>query len=117
IDEVSEEWKSIPYGYPLSNQTYYVLNYANEICPIGVKGELYIGGMGLAEGYLNDQEKTNKAFINHPQLGRIYKTGDMGKMTPEGYIEFLGREDSQVKIRGYRVEIGEIEKTILQYKG
>ncbi|WP_169513131.1 AMP-binding protein, partial [Bacillus fungorum] len=82
IEEVSEEWKSIPYGYPLSNQTYYVLNYANEICPIGVKGELYIGGMGLAEGYLNDQEKTNTAFINHPQLGRIYKTGDMGKMTP-----------------------------------
>ncbi|MGN4496386.1 condensation domain-containing protein, partial [Bacillus cereus group sp. BfR-BA-01511] len=63
---------------------------------------------------MNDQEKTNKAFINHPQLGRIYKTGDMGKMTPEGHIEFLGREDSQVKIKGYRVEIGEIENILVK---
>ncbi|MEC2314446.1 amino acid adenylation domain-containing protein, partial [Bacillus velezensis] len=116
IKTVKAEWTSIPYGYPLSNQTYYVLNYENDPCPIGVKGELYIGGKGVAEGYLNDKEKTEASFIDHPDFGRIYRTGDMGVLTQEGYIEFLGRKDHQIKVRGYRVELGEIESVILEHR-
>lgn len=114
IEEVKENWNSIPYGYPLANQTYYVLSEELELCPIGVKGNLYIGGVGLAEGYFKDEEKTNDAFINHKTYGRIYKTGDVGKMTKEGWIEFLGREDNQVKVRGYRIELTEIESELMK---
>ncbi|MCU5534227.1 amino acid adenylation domain-containing protein [Bacillus cereus] len=117
IEQILEEWNSIPYGYPLSNQKYYVLNFAQELCPLGVKGDLYIGGSGLAEGYLNDSKKTEMIFIEHPKYGRLYKTGDIGKMASKGYIEFLGRDDSQIKIRGYRVELSEIENTIMKYPG
>ncbi|URZ14548.1 non-ribosomal peptide synthetase [Clostridium felsineum] len=117
IEDVKENWTSIPYGYPLGNQKYYVLDYDKQICPINVKGELYIGGVGLANGYFKDEEKTNNSFIDHEEYGRIYKTGDIGVMTHKGWIEFLGREDSQVKIRGYRIEITEIETEILKYSG
>ncbi len=115
ITEVKEHWNSIPYGVPLANQRFYVLNHNMEICPAGVKGELYIGGVGLAKGYLYDDEKTKKAFIRHPELGRVYKTGDCGVLHREGVIEFLGRKDSQVKIRGYRVELGEIENVLVKH--
>ncbi len=81
----------------------------------GVEGELYIGGVGVAEGYLNDEEKTRNAFIEHPKLGNLYRTGDHGVMHREGYIEFLGRKDHQVKIRGYRIELGEIESCLLEH--
>ncbi|MFT3653585.1 D-alanine--D-alanyl carrier protein ligase [Bacillus sp. B01(2024)] len=81
-----------------------------------MKGELYIGGKGVAEGYLNDKEKTEASFIDHPDFGRIYRTGDMGVLTQEGYIEFLGRKDHQIKVRGYRVELGEIESVILEHR-
>lgn len=107
--------KSIPYGYPLANQSVYILNYNLELCPIDVPGEIYIGGVGLANEYIGDKDKTNKSFIKHPTLGRIYKTGDYGRLDREGFIEFLGREDQQVKIQGYRVELGEIESVIEQY--
>ncbi|WP_139487922.1 non-ribosomal peptide synthase/polyketide synthase [Brevibacillus dissolubilis] len=116
INEVSKDWKSIPYGMPLGNQKIYVLNQNQQFCPVGVEGELYIGGVGVASGYINDEEKTNAAFIMHPQLGYIYKTGDHGLLRAEGYVEFLGRKDSQVKIRGYRVELGEIENSLLQHE-
>ncbi|MPQ34078.1 SagB/ThcOx family dehydrogenase [Clostridium estertheticum] len=116
IKEVKSEWNSIPYGYPLQNQRFYVLNYENKLCPIGVKGELCIAGTGLAKKYLNDKEKTKKAFIDHNKLGRLYKTGDYGIMHKEGYIEFIGRKDYQVKIRGYRVEMGEIEHLLMKHK-
>lgn len=114
IEDIKQNWKSIPYGYPLRNQKMYVLNYEYNICPSGVRGEIFIGGIGVAEGYINDMEKTERAFIEHPQLGRIYKTGDHGIFHEEGYIEFLGRIDNQVKIHGYRIEIGEIESQILK---
>ncbi|WP_141292228.1 non-ribosomal peptide synthetase, partial [Bacillus atrophaeus] len=116
INQVKKEWASIPYGYPLANQTYYVLDYNSELCPVGVKGELYIGGKGVAEGYLNAKEKTEASFIEHPSYGRLYKTGDVGVFTQEGYIEFQGRKDHQIKIRGYRVELGEIESVILEHR-
>lgn len=114
ITEVKEEWKSIPYGIPLSNQMLYVLNSKKIPCPIGVEGEIYIGGAGVANGYANDAEKTKNAFLNHPQFGYLYRTGDYGVLSPEGYIIFSGRKDYQVKIRGYRIELGEIEKNLLK---
>lgn len=113
IDKVEPEWTSIPYGKPLSNQAFYVLNYNMELCPIGVQGELYIGGDGVAAGYLSDDVNANEAFIVHEKLGRIYRTGDYGVLLNKGYIKFLGRKDSQVKIGGYRIELGEIEKNLL----
>lgn len=116
IEDIDDKWSSIPYGYPLTNQKWYVLDYEEEMCPLNVVGELYIGGLGVAKGYENDREKTENAFIDHPKLGRIYKTGDYGKMTSNGYIEFCGRKDNQVKIIGYRIELGEIENRIREHK-
>lgn len=116
ITAINPDWKSIPYGYPLTNQKFYVLNHEKQICPIGVPGELYIGGCGVAAGYQNDEEKTKENFIEHPDLGRLYKTGDFGKLCKEGYIEFLGRKDQQVKISGYRIELGEIESCLEKCK-
>ncbi|WP_153018833.1 AMP-binding enzyme, partial [Bacillus cereus] len=98
------------------NQKFYVLNYAGQVCPVEVEGELYIGGIGLAQGYKNDDIKTKNAFIEHPTFGRLYKTGDYGVLRKEGYIEFLGRKDQQIKIRGYRVELGEVSNQLLEHK-
>ena len=97
VEQVPEEWRSIPYGKPLRNQRFYVLNYEMKHRPVGVEGELYIGGIGVADGYMNDREKTEAAFIEHPQLGRVYRTGDYGVYRREGWIEFTGRKDQQVK--------------------
>jgi acyl carrier protein len=112
VNKVDSDWKSIPYGYPLRNQQFYVLNFENEVCPIGVKGMLFIGGVGVTKGYLNDQYKTGQSLLQHDIYGLLYKTGDYGVMHPDGYIEFLGREDDQVKIKGHRIELGEIEKNL-----
>lgn len=117
VDTVDASWKSIPYGYPLANQQVYILDHQLDICPVEVKGEIYIGGRGVAEGYMNAPEITAKLFIVHPDLGRLYKTGDQGVFKREGYIEFLGRKDFQVKIRGYRIELPEIESKLLQAAG
>jgi amino acid adenylation domain-containing protein len=116
IETVNPNWKSIPYGRPMANQHFYVLNAALEPCPVWVTGQLYIGGIGLAKGYWKNQEKTNQSFIIHPKTQeRLYKTGDLGRYLPDGNIEFLGREDFQVKINGYRIELGEIESTLKQH--
>jgi non-ribosomal peptide synthetase component F len=110
---VNPAWKSIPYGRPMDNQRFYVLNDALNPCPIGVTGQLYIGGIGVAKGYWRDPERTASSFLVHPQSGeRLYRTGDMGRYLPDGAIEFLGRLDHQVKIRGFRVETGEVEVTL-----
>ena len=107
---VPEDWKSIPYGKPLANQKYYVLDQNMEDCPDWVPGTLYIAGDGIAQGYLNDKEKTKEKFVVLDRTGeRLYCTGDMGRYWNDGNIEFLGRLDNQVKINGYRVELGEIE--------
>lgn len=115
ILNVDPKWKSIPYGYPLANQKIYILNNKLDFCPIGVEGEIFIGGIGVAAGYLNDEEKTQYSFINHPVLGYVYRTGDYGILHKEGYIEFCGRKDTQVKIRGHRIELGEIETQLLKH--
>lgn len=116
IHEVDPSWPSIPYGRPMDNQTFHVLNPRLEPCPTWTPGDLYIGGIGLARGYWKDDEKTRASFITHPVTGEcLYRTGDMGRWLPDGNIEFLGREDFQVKIQGYRVELGEIELALAQH--
>ena len=115
IEQVNPNWRSIPYGKPLGNQTVHVLNQWMGPSPVWVPGQLYIGGMGLAKGYWQDEHKTLNSFITHPLTQeRLYKTGDLGRYLPDGNIEFLGREDFQVKINGYRIELGEIEAALMQ---
>jgi amino acid adenylation domain-containing protein len=116
IETVDPDWKRIPYGKPLTNQSLHVLNELIEPCPVWVPGQLYIGGIGLALGYWQDPEKTGSSFIIHPDTGeRLYKTGDLGRYLPSGDIEFLGREDFQVKVNGLRIELGEIEAGLVAH--
>ncbi len=118
ITHVDPSWRSIPYGQPMENQEFHVLNDLLEPCPVWVVGHLYIGGIGLAQGYWRDAEKTQASFITNPHTGaRLYRTGDLGRYLPDGNIEFLGREDFQVKVSGYRIELGEIESTLIQMPG
>lgn len=113
VHQVSPEWSSIPYGKPLSNQVLYIYNDRMQPCPVGVCGDLYIGGAGVAAGYWNDEKRTAGQFITHPLTGeRIYKTGDLARYMPDGNIEFLGREDNQIKIKGFRIGLGEIEQAV-----
>lgn len=110
--EINHKWFSIPYGYPLTNQKYYVLNAEGLICPDNVPGELCIAGEGLAKEYVNDKKLTIEKFPYNEDVGlRIYKTGDRG-VCVEGCIWYLGREDTQIKRRGYRIELGEIESIL-----
>jgi non-ribosomal peptide synthase protein (TIGR01720 family) len=115
--EIKEEQSFVPYGQAMPNQKMYVLNHFGDHCPVGVTGELYIGGEGVALGYWLNQESTTRAFITHSRLGRLYKTGDFGRLHQEGYIEFLGRQDTQVKRHGYRVELAEIAMKLKQIAG
>jgi acyl-CoA synthetase (AMP-forming)/AMP-acid ligase II/acyl carrier protein len=118
IEKVDPNWKSIPYGQPMANAKYYILNEALEDCPVWVPGEMYCAGVQLAKGYWRDEEKTNAKFITHPRTGeRLYRTGDLGRYLPDGNIEFLGRVDFQIKIRGYRIEAGEIEAALTEHPG
>lgn len=110
-DKSKESIISIPYGYPLTNQSIYILDSEQRICPPEVIGEIYIGGIGVAKGYINDEEKTSNSFVKS-KYGRLYRTGDFGKYSREGYVIFCGRRDSQVKIGGYRIELEEIEAQI-----
>lgn len=118
IEAVSPDWASIPYGLPLDNQRVYVLDARLQFSPDWVTGDIYIAGTGLALGYFNDAERTVVSFIVHPQSGeRLYRTGDRGRWRPEGYIEFLGRQDCQVKLAGYRIETSEVEWALMRCKG
>ena len=118
IGEVDPSWESVPYGRALRNQSFHVLNDRWQECPVWVTGELFIGGVGLADGYWRDEEKTASRFVTHPVTGeRLYRTGDLGRWRPDGTIEFLGREDFQVKVGGYRIELGEIEAALARHPG
>jgi amino acid adenylation domain-containing protein/non-ribosomal peptide synthase protein (TIGR01720 family) len=114
-----EDRGPIPIGQPIDNTSIYILNNENQLQPIGVIGEISIGGDGLARAYLNRPELTNEKFIENPFKTdeKIYKTGDLGRWTHEGNIEFVGRLDDQVKIRGYRIELGEIEHALSKFDG
>ena len=115
VTQVDPGWHSIPYGKPMANQRFHVLNSALRDCPVWTPGELYIGGAGLALGYWRDPQLTERSFITHPDSGeRLYRTGDVGRYLPDGEIEFLGRRDTQVKVLGHRIELGEIESLLLQ---
>ncbi len=118
IGKVDPSWKSIPYGKAMLNQSFHVIHQDFAPCPTWVPGQLYIGGVGLAKGYLHEEEKTNASFVVNPSDGeRHYKTGDLGRFLPDGNIEFLGREDFQVKVQGYRIELGEIEARLQECTG
>ena len=116
--------KTVPIGRPIANTYVYLLNAALQPVPIGVPGEIYIGGAGTARGYLNRPQLTAERFLSNPfahliepalSASTLYKTGDLGRYQPDGTIEFLGRIDNQVKIRGYRIELGEIENAISKH--
>lgn len=113
VEAVDPAWSSVPYGWPLANQSFHVLDDHGRHRPPMVAGHLHICGEGLAQGYLGEPERTAAAFHDALELGeRAYATGDMGRYLPDGSLEFLGRRDLQVKIHGHRVELGEVEKTL-----
>ena len=118
VEEVDLTRPSIPYGTPLTNQRFHVLDDRLRDRPDWTAGELYIGGAGVALGYYHDPERTAERFLTHPVTGeRLYRTGDLGRYWPDGTIEFLGREDDQVKIRGYRIELAEVESAVQTHPG
>jgi non-ribosomal peptide synthetase component F len=110
----------VPLGQPLTNVQIYILDSRLQPMPIGVGGELYIGGIGLARGYLNRPDLTAAGFIPNPfstmQGARLYRTGDLACYLPDGRVEFLGRIDQQVKLRGFRIEPGEIEAVLREHQ-
>jgi len=115
INEITKG-TGIPIGKPLSNTTFFVLDAERNIVPIGVPGELFIGGAGVSMGYVNNPSLTAERFIQHPfksdSVDRLYRTGDIVRWLPNGDIEYLSRIDDQVKIRGFRIELGEIESVL-----
>ncbi|MFF1508647.1 amino acid adenylation domain-containing protein [Streptomyces sp. NPDC058326] len=116
VGAIDPAWRSIPYGTPLANVRYHVLDERLQECPEWVTGEMYVSGTSLADGYWRDPERTAAAFTSHPDTGtRMYRTGDLGRWRPDGLVEFMGRADFQVKIRGQRVELGEIEAALLAH--
>jgi len=110
---------SVPIGHPIANIRLYVLDAHLQPVPIGVAGELYVGGVGVGRGYLNDPEQTARVFLPDPfsksLAARLYKTGDLARWSADGTLEFLGRVDHQVKMRGCRIDLKEIEHVLLDH--
>jgi amino acid adenylation domain-containing protein len=116
VRNVPQDAKALPIGRPIANTSVFILDANLKPVPIGVVGELYIGGAGVARGYLKRLDLTTEKFIEDPYSdepgSRLYKTGDLARYLPDGNIEFVGRIDHQVKIRGYRIELGEVEAVL-----
>ncbi|MEZ2338356.1 amino acid adenylation domain-containing protein [Mucilaginibacter sp. RCC_168] len=114
-------YKAIPIGKPLNNITIYIVDNRGRLCPVGIKGEIYVSGISVGKGYLKDPIKTGESFISDPFTRekdcRLYKTGDFGAWLPDGNIIFYGRKDKQVKIRGNRIETGEVESVLFELDG
>ncbi|SFW84543.1 amino acid adenylation domain-containing protein, partial [Pseudomonas sp. NFACC09-4] len=111
------EVSHMPIGRPTANNRLYVLDDYLRPVPVGVAGEICVGGVSVGRGYLHDPQRTAQAFIDHPQLeGRLYRTGDLGRWRADGVIEYLGRRDQQVKLRGHRIELTEIEHRLAQHE-
>ena len=115
VEQVESNWSSIPYGFPLRNQAFRVVDSHGRDCPDWVAGELWIGGDGVALGYLGAPELTAERFVQD-QGQTWYRTGDMGRYWPNACLEFLGRQDNQVKLRGHRIELGEIEVQLTKHE-
>jgi amino acid adenylation domain-containing protein len=109
-----DQRRLVPIGRPIANIQMHVLDDHGNPTPVGVPGELFIGGVGLARGYHNRPQLTAEKFITHQRLGRLYRTGDLGRWLPDGALDYLGRLDHQVKLRGFRVELGEIEAVLCE---
>ncbi len=111
----------VPIGPPIANTQFLVLDGNRQVVPIGVPGELWIGGEGVARGYWNDPRQTAEKFVSNPfstdAHSRFYRTGDLARYLPDGKLEFLGRSDTQVKVRGFRIETSEVESVLRQYPG
>ncbi|WP_143760417.1 non-ribosomal peptide synthetase, partial [Paenibacillus sp. FSL R5-0765] len=119
VDFVDDSAVTVPIGRPISNTTVYIVDSKNKLLPIGVAGELCVGGEGLVQGYNNRPELTAEKFVDHPFVPgeRMYRTGDLAKWLPDGTIEYVGRTDDQVKVRGFRIELGEIEAQLQKVQG
>jgi pyochelin synthetase len=115
VDAVDPGWRTVPYGHPMVNQPWEVLDRHGRPCPTWVPGELCIGGLGLAQGYWRDAAKTAAAFVPAGGGGRLYRTGDLGRYRPEGWLEWMGRVDFQLKVRGMRIEPGEVEAALAEH--
>ncbi|MCP4147898.1 MAG: amino acid adenylation domain-containing protein, partial [bacterium] len=117
-EEILSPGQLSPIGKPLPETTVYVFDKQMNLAPIGVTGELYVGGSGVASGYVNNPELSNRRFIENPYKNGeiVYRTGDLGRWKPDGTLAYAGRIDNQVKIRGYRIELGEIENQLLAHK-
>jgi amino acid adenylation domain-containing protein len=115
----AEGGDAVALGRPMEQQSVYVLDHVFQPAPYGATGELCIGGIGLARGYLGDPGRTARAFVPHPLRPgeRVYRTGDMGRLRPDGTLEYRGRRDLQAKVRGVRVEFGEIEAAVREFPG